>query len=214
MQITQKFITSNNQGNSNTCTPKIIVIHDTGNTSKGAGAMNHYKWINNNNDLGRSAHVFVDSQMALQVIPFDRMSFHTGVKYKDIIERPDCKNHNSIGIEFCVNEDGDLHQTLINLVDVVAQLQRKFNISIDNVITHYMSSGKQCPNTFMRTPSLWSKFKADLMAINTQNKIFQKAIETIHQKGIINSPEYWQKQTNLNIQNLIINMSKYINSEN
>lgn len=213
MKIERRFITSNNQGSANTCNPKYIVVHDTGNMSRGAGSNNHYKWLNNNNDLGRSAHIFVDDKEALQVIPFNHMSYHTGVIYGSYIEVPDCKNHNSIGIEFCVNEDGDLDQTLKNLVDVVMQLQKQFNIPIENVITHQMSSGKLCPATFIRKPILWIRFKEDLVKSMGERNAFYKAIEMVHEKGIIQSPEYWQKQTNINVQNLIINMSKYLSRE-
>lgn len=213
MQIEERFITSNNQGDINTCTPKYIVIHDTGNTGKGAGSLNHYKWLNNNNDLGRSAHIFVDEQTAIQVIPFNRMSHHAGILYKDKVDVPECKNHNSIGIEFCINQGADLDKTLLNLAEVVMQLQQQFNIPIQNVITHYMSTGKSCPGTFIRKPILWTQLKERLISMNTQNQSFHKAIEIIHQQGIIQSPEYWHKQTNINVQNLIINMSNYLNRE-
>ena len=213
MQIEERFITSNNRGGVNTCTPKYIVIHDTGNTGKGAGSLNHYKWLNNNNDLGRSAHLFVDDESALQVIEFNRMSYHAGVMYKDKVDVPGCKNHNSIGIEFCINEGSNLDQTLINLADVIVQVQEKFQIPMQNVITHYMATGKSCPGTFIARPILWTQLKERLISMNMQNVSFHQAIETIHQKGIIQSPEYWHKQTNLNVQNLIINMSNYLNGE-
>ncbi len=213
MQLNQKFITSNNQGANDTCTPKYIVIHDTGNTSVGATANNHYLWLNNNNDLGRSAHIFIDDHEAIQVIPFNRMSYHTGALYLDVVECPDCKNHNSIGIEFCVDDGSNLELTLNNLVEIVAELQRDFNIKHENVITHYMSAGKRCPMTFIKNPSLYLKFKASLLERNHHMKNFKEAVSLIHKEGIINSPEYWQRQTDINVQNLIINISNYIKRE-
>lgn len=213
MEIEQKFIISNNQGQADTCTPKYIVIHDTGNTNVTANAINHYKWINNNNDLGRSAHIFVDDERAIQIIPFNHMSYHTGALYKDKVDVPDCRNHNSIGIEFCVNQDGDLNKTLNHLADVVYQVQREFNIPMENIITHYMSSGKQCPSTFMKNPVLWNNLKSKIACMNLQNNTFHQAIQVLEEKGIINTPEYWQKQSNSNIQALIINMSNHLKKE-
>ena len=210
MFIEKKIITSNNQGSPQSNTPKYIVIHDTANSSKSAGAMNHYKWLNNNNDLGRSAHVFVDSTQALQVIEYDRQAFHVGVKYKDVVEVPQCTNSNSIGVEFCINTGGDIEKTLLNLAWVVLTLQKDFNIPLKNVVTHYDVCGKLCPGSFIKNPKLQEQFKTNMIVLNSQNIRFEKALNTLQEKKIINSPDYWKMNKGEYVEQLIINMYDYI----
>lgn len=208
MQIETMFITTNNKGATGKNTPKYIVIHDTGNTKKSAGALNHYNWLQNNNDLGRSAHVFVDSTRAIQVIPYTTPAYHIGVRYVEKPEVSDCTNANSIGVEFCINADGNLTQTLTNLVAVVRQLMTLFNIPVDNVITHHMSAGKNCPGTFMKNPSLYTDFKKQLTQCTINEAALIVALNYLREKGVTNAPGYWITKAREidNVQGLILNM--------
>lgn len=62
LKIEKKLIKYNFTANANT--PKYIVIHDTGNKSKGANAFMHYKYFNGG-DRQASAHYFVDDKGAI-----------------------------------------------------------------------------------------------------------------------------------------------------
>ena len=195
MQIKQKFITSNNKGKANGNRPRFIVIHDTGNSKPSANAENHYRWLQNTPDTNASAHVFVDDHEAIQVIQYTTPAWHTGKLYVSKPQVPECSNFNSIGIEFCINQDGNLTRTLSNTVAVVAQLMEQFNIPLKNVITHQMSAGKKCPSTFISNPKLYNQFQYDLKEYienkNQNNQAVNQAITYLHQKGVIKTPEYW-----------------------
>src|SRR5699024_10284285 len=69
-------------------------------------------------------------------------------------------NRNSIGIEICVNSDGNYKKAVDNAAELVKSLMKKYNIPIGNVIQHNKASGKDCPH-FMRACSKgvkWSQF--------------------------------------------------------
>ena len=54
---------------------KYIVVHDTGNTSKGADAMAHYNYFNSG-DRQSSADFFVDDKRALCVNDYHKYYFY------------------------------------------------------------------------------------------------------------------------------------------
>lgn len=218
MNIEKKLITSNNKGKANQNNPQYIVLHDTANYKASAGADNHYKWLQNHNDLEVSAHVFVDDHKAIQVIEYTTPAWHTGKLYVPKPKVPKCTNYNSIGVEFCVNEDSNLTQTLLNTVAVVSQLMTTFNIPIEHVITHQMSAGKECPMTFIRNPQLYEQFIHNLSNQHTskENPDFTKALTYLKTYGVINSPEYWQKQGQVvpYLTDLICNMYRVLQKSN
>lgn len=195
MNIQSQFI-MHNKGKKGANHPKYIVIHDTGNIKNGAGAKNHYTWLQTHEDTNQSAHIFVDDHEAIQVIPFDTPAWHTGKLYTEHPVVPDCTNFNSIGIEFCVNQDGDLAKTLSNLVIVTKQVMKQTHIPLERVITHQMSAGKKCPATFIRNPSLYKKFRMDLQ--QTEATIVSpetiEAVRYLQQAGVMKTPDYWLKK--------------------
>src|SRR5699024_623382 len=73
-------------------------------------------------------------------------------------------NKESIGIEICVNSDGNFKKAVDNAVDLTKQLMNKYSISASNVIQHNAASGKDCPR-YLRNGSkgmTWAQFKAKL----------------------------------------------------
>ena len=137
---------------------KYIVIHDTANTGKGADADAHYRFFDRE-DRGASAHYFTDDKQILRVVRDTEKSWHCG----DGQGKYGITNENSIGIEMCINSDGDFAKTYKNTIDLVKHLMDKYNISIDRVVRHYDASRKSCPN--IMSPNNWSKwheFKRDL----------------------------------------------------
>lgn len=212
MIIEPRLITSNNKGKAGSNKPKFIVIHDTGNESKGAGAENHYKWLQNNNDLKRSAHLFVDSKQALQVIDYFTIAYHTGVLYTDHPEVPTCTNFNSIGIEFCINEDGDLTKTLENTIEVTKRIMKLLKIPSERVITHQMSSGKRCPGSFMKRPDLWEYFKEKIKEEAPIDEEVEAALKYLLENKVMQSPEYWRNkiQEVVHLKELILNMASVL----
>lgn len=134
---------------------KYIVIHDTGNTSKGAGANNHYLYFNGGNRQA-SAHYFVDDTQILQVVEDNNTSWHCG----DGKGKYGITNSNSIGIEICINSDGNYDKAVDSTIELTKYLMKKYNIPIENVVRHYDASRKICPATMSKNNwAKWHEFK-------------------------------------------------------
>lgn len=150
-----KYNFSSRQGN------KIswLTIHDTGNPSKGADADAHRRFFSDKRKS--SAHYFVDDKQIIQIIGDSQASWHCGDNQGKGRALNGCKNTNSIGIELCINQDGDYAKAYKNLVELVKNLMAKFKIDLDHVCRHYDVSRKRCPGTFFDR-GLWTKFKEDI----------------------------------------------------
>lgn len=125
---------------------KAIVIHDTGNTSKGAGALNHKKYLDGATRQG-SAHYYVDDKEIIQTIGDTYIAWSVGDNWghKNNPNRlKDLNNYNTISIEMCINNDGDYNQMYYNTVELVKNLMNQLNIK--RVVRHYDISGKSCPD--------------------------------------------------------------------
>ena len=60
-------------------------------------------------------------------------------------------NSNSIGIEMCINEDGNYDGAMAHDAKLVAHLLYKYNLKMENVVRHHDTSGKICPNYMIET---------------------------------------------------------------
>lgn len=136
-----------------------LVIHDTGNSNPGADAEAHYRYFSSARKS--SAHYFVDDRQIIQIVGDSRASWHCGDNQGKGRALNGCKNINSIGIELCINSDGDYDKAYKNLVELVKNLMKKFNVPISKVCRHYDVSRKRCPGTFF-DKGLWDTFKADI----------------------------------------------------
>jgi N-acetylmuramoyl-L-alanine amidase len=166
---------------------KYIVIHDTGNKRKGANAYAHYRYFNGGNRRA-SAHYFIDDKEIIQTVEDNNASWHCG----DGKGKYGITNHNSIGVEICVNEDGDYEKAVDNTIDLVKCLMKKYNIPLDRVVRHYDASRKICPRSMSKNNwERWWIFKRKLSE-RTVNEL-KRALKILTETGIINSPEYWLK---------------------
>ena len=130
---------------------KYITIHETANTGVGADADAHANFINNG--AMETWHYTVDSEKAVCHYYHTTSCWHTGT-YKG--------NTQSIGIEMCVNSDGDYLKTLHNTIELVQKIMKEENISADYVVQHNYWSGKHCP-TLLREGNSgmnWQQFIA------------------------------------------------------
>ena len=141
--------------------PEYIVIHETGNQSLGADAYSHYKYFNGG-DRSSSAHYFVDDKQIIQCVDDCLQSWHNGKKYGPNPPVPQCNNSNSIGIEICVNADGDYKKAVVLAIQLTKELMKKHNIPKSKVIRHYDSCLKQCPAKMLKDPVVWDNFKKQL----------------------------------------------------
>lgn len=118
-----------------------IVIHDTANPKAGADADSHFTFFNSGNQ-NSSADFFVDDKKALQVNNFYRYyTWHCGDGGKDA----KIQNRNSIGIEICVNRDGNYAKAVENARQLTRKLMKELHLNPRHVVRHQDASGKNCP---------------------------------------------------------------------
>ena len=138
---------------------RYIVVHDTGNPSRGANATAHYNYFNGG-DRSSSADFFVDDTQVLCVNDYYKFyTWHCG----DGHGKYGITNRNSVGIEFCINVDSDRDKTLERTAQLVRELMQQLNIPIDRVVRHYDASRKNCPQSMSGNGwAQWYKFKEKL----------------------------------------------------
>ena len=133
-----------------------IVIHDTGNPSAGADARAHFNYFNSAN-RSSSADIFIDDDECWVVNDYHKYySWHCG----DGQGKYGITNSNSVGIEMCVNSDGNYEMAFRNTVDVARKLMEELNIPLDRVVRHYDASRKNCPASMNKGDwHKWNEFK-------------------------------------------------------
>jgi N-acetylmuramoyl-L-alanine amidase CwlA len=135
---------------------KYIVIHDTGNKSEGANAIAHFNYFNGG-DRQSSADFFVDDKTVVQINDYTKYyTWHCG----DGKGKYGITNANSIGIEICVNSDGNYNTAFLKAVELTKILMKELNIPIDRVVRHYDASRKNCPASMSHNDwAYWQDFK-------------------------------------------------------
>ena len=131
---------------------KYIVIHETGNPSKGANAKAHanllYREAQQDDGYNVSYNFVVDDKNIYHLIPNDEMTYHSGTKEG---------NRYGISIEMCVNSDGNYEQTLRNTAELVADLYKENKMWRGDMRQHWHFSKKNCPE-IMRGADRWNEF--------------------------------------------------------
>ena len=138
---------------------RYIVVHDTGNPSRGANATAHYNYFNGGN-RNASADFFVDDTQILQVNDYNKFyTWHCG----DGKGKYGITNRNSVGIEICVNSDGNYDTAFCKAVELTKHLMKELNIPLECVVRHYDASRKNCPQSMSGNGwAQWYKFKEKL----------------------------------------------------
>ena len=135
---------------------KYIVIHDTGNSSAGANAIAHFNYFNGS-ERSSSADFFIDDTQILCVNDYHKFyTWHCG----DGKGKYGISNRNSIGIEICINSDGNRQKAIDKTLVLVRELMKELNIPIDRVVRHYDVSRKNCPGSMINNNwAEWYEFK-------------------------------------------------------
>lgn len=128
---------------------KYITVHQTGNTSEGADADNHHRYLrNNSNGEKTSWHYTVDEVNAIQSFRDERVLWHGGDGNTGE------GNRTSVAIEMCIDADKageavmgveNYTKTIKHAQKLVAILMVQHNIPIENVVQHNKWNGKDCP---------------------------------------------------------------------
>ncbi len=188
MKINKKQIAYNRTARKQN--PIYIVIHDTGNTGKGANANAHFNYFNGGN-RNSSADFFVDDTQVLQVNDYTKYyTWHCG----DGKGKYGITNSNSIGIEICINSDGNYNIAFQNAVELTKHLMKELNIPVERVVRHYDASRKNCPASMSGNNwELWSKFKEALVMQTELTSVNDITWELAH-RGIITDKRLWLKK--------------------
>lgn len=157
MKINQMFIPENKKPKYNVngkqvsfpMVPEYITIHETANTAKGANDLAHANLQKNGNSRLASWHLQVDDDSCYQSLPFNEAGIHAGDGVNGT------GNRKSIGIEICVNADGDYEKAIRNAAKITAQLMEEFNIPASKIVPHKHWSGKECPKNLLPR---WTEF--------------------------------------------------------
>lgn len=177
MKINKRLSTTNVTLNANT--PKYIIIHETDNTSKGAGAETHCKAQANGNIGKASVHYYVDDTGVYQAVEHKHATWNCG----DGNNRYGINNKNTISIEICVNSDSDYNKAVDNAVELVRYLKNGY-YSNCKVVRHYDASRKNCPRRILAN-GYWNTF---LERVNSKDSSSQTPANTSY-KGFYESSE-------------------------
>ena len=199
---------ANRPGGSNPDT--YITIHETGNYAVGANAAAHASWLKGDDAAGKkiSYHYTVDDHSIYQHLPDDERAYHAG----DGGSGPG--NATSIGIEICVNQDGDFTQAKANAAALVRLLMQQHSIPLANVVQHNHWNGKDCPKTIRATEGAWEAFLALCGGEVSQERDteLEAAVDVLVAAGVIDSPARWKalEYTDKSVRALIIKMAAKI----
>lgn len=174
---------------------KFIAIHWTANESRGANAMAHYKYFQNNN-VGASAHYFVDDTNIVQIVGDSTVAYAVGGNQGYGTGLGGIVNENSISIEMCVNSDGDYSKMYFNTVELVKELLRQYPNA--KVVRHWDATRKDCPHGYTGyNNAKWSKFLSDVKQPRRLILDLSKdsvAVEVSNQKTSTNNKKGWVQE--------------------
>lgn len=139
-----------------------VVVHYTANP--GSTAQNNRDYFESLKDTGENQVssnfiVGLDGEI-VQCIPTNEIAYASN-----------SRNNDSVSIECChPDETGKFNDaTYDSLVQLVAFLCGKFNLTMDDVIRHYDVTGKDCPRYFVEHEDAWSAFKVDVAKYIAEN---------------------------------------------
>lgn len=147
-----------------------IIMHWTANTGRGANAMANRNYFN----LGSrhaSAHYCVDDRTIVQCLPHHEVAYHVGARRylpQGHIIMDGARlgpNHYTIGIEMCVNSDGDWNKTYQHSAELAAWLLAKWPGA--RLLRHFDITGKDCPK-MMLEPAPWNAFREAVKAASEE----------------------------------------------
>ncbi len=133
--------------------PAYVVIHETDNWSKGAGAKAHATAMKNGN-LAGTVHYYVDSTSVYQTLDHKDGAWAVG----DGKGKYGITNRNSINIEICVNPESDYYKAVDKAEQLAASLLKQYGWGTDRLKRHYDASRKHCPRR-IQDEGLWPEFK-------------------------------------------------------
>lgn len=134
-------------------TIRYVVIHETGNTATGTDAENHNSYVHTEAAKQKlSWHYTVDDHEIYQHLPDNEVGYHAGDRLEEL-----GGNMCGIGVEICVNDDGDFETALENAAKLAARLIDVYDLKLKDLTKHQDYSGKNCPETLIEEQR-WEEF--------------------------------------------------------
>jgi len=167
---------------------RYITIHNTGNANAGANAKNHAAYAKSAaaRAIPASWHYTVDDTCAYRHIPDNEAAFHAG-------DGNGPGNLQSIGIEICMNKDGDLLKATDNAAGLAGALCREHGIPIENIRQHFDWSGKNCPQLLRAgLPYKWAAFLEKARAASSQPSGAAAAASFLARDGVTSDAPHWE----------------------
>jgi len=134
-----------------------IVVHYTANPGSTAqDNRDYFNGLKDSHETSASSNFVIGLEgEIIQCIPTWEMAYASNDR-----------NVDTISIECCHPDESGAFQevTYQSLVELVAFLCGKFNLTMDNVIRHYDVTGKNCPKYYVENPDAWIQMKSDIAA--------------------------------------------------
>lgn len=158
MNILERLLTINPYSRPGTKLQSVknILVHWVGNANSSAIAnRNYFESLKDKLIYASSQYIIGLQGEKIRCIPEDEVAHHAGNL---------TVNRNSIGIEVCHPDwNGKFSEVTYNsLVELCADLCRRYNLSVNAIIRHYDVTGKECPKYYVKNESEWIKFKNDV----------------------------------------------------
>lgn len=133
------------------------------------------------NQVGASAHFFVDETTVVRSVPEAYVAYHCGgTNYY----HPECRNSNSLGVEICtkrIHGEYALDEgAMENAKTLIRTLMQTYDVPPERVIRHYDVTHKLCPAPFVGAgQEAWEEFKGGLTVYRTMEEVPQWAKDSI-----------------------------------
>ena len=139
-----------------------VVVHYTANPGSTA---------QNNRDYFESLKDTKDNEVSSNFVIGMEGEIIQCIPTAEIAYASNSRNHDTVSIECChPDETGKFTDATYDaLVELVAYLCGKFNLTMDDVIRHYDVTGKECPKYFVDHEDQWQKFKENVAKYIQEN---------------------------------------------
>ncbi|QHZ46447.1 peptidoglycan recognition protein family protein [Bacillus sp. NSP9.1] len=193
VKVVENFVKVNQYTRPGLKLPKVkgIVMHWT--ATPGASALNERNYFNGTciaDQRYASAHYFIDRHEVQQIIPEHEVAYHAHDKNRCYVSflKPNA-NTTAIGVEMCVEKDGEIHsETVQNAAELAADLCKRYGLSTDNIVRHYDVTQKNCPAPWVSDSSRLAAFRTTvdrLLGNKTVSKTAASTSQASHATGTI-----------------------------
>lgn len=168
-----------------------VTIHNTGNTSQGANALSHGRYLQGGGkNTQASWHYCVDENCITRSIPENEVAWHAG-------DGAGSGNYKTVAIEICMNSDGNIKRATDNATELTADILRRHGMKQAEgyVYQHNHWSGKNCPQKIREgAPYNWQAFLNKVNQILEEEEMTEEQVKAIVKKVLAESkdqPSSW-----------------------